>query len=116
MAETASHMEDLTQKKCKPCEGGIPPMSEKQIREYLRRVPGWEFLGGEITRSFAFKNYYQTTAFVNAVAWIAHSEDHHPMMEFGYKNCTVRYSTHAISAISENDFICAAKINTLLKT
>ena len=65
-------------------------------------------------KSYQFKDYYQTMAFVNAVAWISHQENHHPDLEVSYKNCKVHYITHAINALSENDFICAAKINALL--
>ena len=106
---------DLARKKCKPCEGGTKPLSEGEIREYLKGVNGWSYAGGEVTKSFTFKNYYETTAFVNAVAWIAHREDHHPQIEFGYKTCKVSWSTHAIKGISENDFISAAKVEELLK-
>jgi 4a-hydroxytetrahydrobiopterin dehydratase len=63
---------------------------------------------------FQFKNYYETMAFVNAVAWVAHREDHHPDLEVGYNKCTVRYSTHSVGGLSENDFICAAKVDSLL--
>ena len=107
-------MKMLADKKCKPCEGGTLPLTEPQIRDMLKQVNGWDYINGEITKTFPFKNYYQTTAFVNAVAWIAHREDHHPDIEFGYKTCQVRYSTHAIKGISENDFICAAKIDALV--
>lgn len=68
----------------------------------------------EIQRTFAFKNYYQTIAFVNALAWIAHREDHHPELQVSYKHCVVHYSTHSVGGLSENDFICAAKIDALL--
>ncbi len=68
----------------------------------------------EIYRLFKFKNYYETIAFVNAVAWIANQEDHHPDMDVSYNRCLVRYTTHAIGGLSENDFICAAKINALI--
>lgn len=88
-------------------------MSTNQVNDMLARVDGWAVEGDGITKTFTFKNYYQTMAFVNAVAWIAHTEDHHPGMEVGYKTCRVRYSTHAIGGISENDFICAAKIDAL---
>jgi 4a-hydroxytetrahydrobiopterin dehydratase len=70
--------------------------------------------GLAIERSFRFKNYYQTIAFVNALAWIAHSEDHHPELTVGYNRCTVHFSTHSIGGLSENDFICAARIDSLL--
>ena len=89
-------------------------MTEAQIREALQKLSGWSYENGVIVRTFTFKNYYQTVSFVNAVAWIAHQEDHHPDIAFDYKTCRVVYSTHAIGGISENDFICAAKINALL--
>jgi 4a-hydroxytetrahydrobiopterin dehydratase len=118
-----STSENLAQKKCKPCEGGTKPINENGIKVYLLKLAGWEHIarssasgqGGEIVKVFSFKNYHQTMAFVNAVAWIAHQEDHHPDMEVGYKTCKVKYSTHAIGGLSENDFICAAKIDQLLK-
>ncbi len=69
----------------------------------------------EIRRLFTFKGFHQTMAFVNAVAWIAHRENHHPDLEVGYNRCLVRYRTHAIGGLSENDFICAAKVDRLLR-
>ncbi len=69
--------------------------------------------GVTIQRSFRFKNYYQTIAFVNALAWVAHHEDHHPDLEVGYNRCVVRYSTHSVGGLSENDFICASRIDAL---
>lgn len=89
------------------------PLEEERIRALLAEVPGWTLEGREIVRTCAFKNYYRTVAFVNAVVWVAHREDHHPEIAFGYKTCTIRYTTHAIGGLSENDFICAAKINAL---
>jgi 4a-hydroxytetrahydrobiopterin dehydratase len=106
---------EFAQRKCKPCEGGAKPLEEAAIREALSRLDGWKYEGGSITKTFAFKNYYETVSFVNSAAWIAHREDHHPDVTFGYKSCTVRYSTHAVKGISENDFICAAKVDALLK-
>ena len=100
-------------RKCAPCEGGVEPKPEEEIRSVLAHLPGWAFENGELVRTFTFSNYYQTMAFVNALAWIAHAEDHHPDIEVGYKTCKVRYSTHAIGGISDNDFICAAKLNEL---
>ncbi|HHH42956.1 MAG TPA: 4a-hydroxytetrahydrobiopterin dehydratase [Gammaproteobacteria bacterium] len=70
--------------------------------------------GQTILREFRFKNYYQTIAFVNALAWVAHREDHHPDLEVGYNRCLVRYSTHSVGGLSENDFICAARIDALI--
>jgi len=104
---------DLVHRRCVPCEGGTTPHSEGAIHAALEQLDGWEYVEGEIVRVFDFRNYYETMAFVNAVAWISHSEDHHPEMEVGYKTCKVRYQTHAINGISDNDFICAAKLNEL---
>ncbi len=70
--------------------------------------------GRMIQRSFRFKNYYQTIAFVNALAWVAHQQDHHPDLEVGYNRCVVHYSTHSVGGLSENDFICAARIDALV--
>ncbi len=104
---------DLTTKQCKPCEGGVPPLSAEQVAEFLLQLEGWEREQKQITKTYAFKNYYQTMAFVNAVAWVSHREDHHPDMMVGYNECVVTYITHAIGGLSENDFICAAKLDKL---
>lgn len=106
--------EELKAKTCRPCEGGTPPLDPGTIRSLLKVLSGWEQQDDEIVKTFSFKNYYHTVAFVNAVAWLAHREDHHPEMTFGYKTCTVRYSTHSVGGLSENDFICAAKVDALL--
>jgi 4a-hydroxytetrahydrobiopterin dehydratase len=105
---------ELVKKKCKPCHGGMPPLEEAQVQALLKQVPGWSAANHAISRTFLFKNYDETVAFVNAVAWIARREDHHPEVEFAYKSCRVRYTTHAIRGLSENDFICAAKVDALL--
>lgn len=89
-------------------------MTDAEMARYLEQVGAWNLVGGALERVFAFKNYYETMAFVNAVAWIAHREDHHPDIAAGYKSCMVRYVTHAIGGLSENDFICAAKIDALV--
>ena len=104
---------ELAHKKCKPCEGVMPPLSASEVAILMEQLEGWEFLEKKIRKDFQFKNYYQTMAFVNAVAWISHREDHHPDLTVGYNNCRVEYTTHAIGGLSENDFICAAKIDTL---
>ena len=110
-------MSDLSKKTCKPCEGGVLPLNKEQIVSQLMEIPKWQVDPTGIQRLFRifeFKNYYQTMAFVNAVAWIAHSENHHPDLEVGYNKCIVNYSTHAVKGLSLNDFICAAKIDVLL--
>ena len=106
----------LASKRCVPCEGGVPAVAPDAARSMMSQLSAqWKLAGDakSISAQFAFKNYYQTTAFVNAVAWIAHQEDHHPDISFGYKTCAVTYSTHAIGGLSENDFICAAKVDAL---
>ena len=107
-------MSELTGKKCKPMDGSA--LSADEARGLLEQVDGWTLADDakQISRTFEFKNYYRTMAFVNAVAWIAHVEDHHPDMEVGYNRCSVRFSTHSVGGLSENDFICAAKIDQLL--
>ena len=104
---------ELVKKKCKPCAAGQPPMPEPEIARMLSQLPGWKYCAGVITKTYSFPNYLQTMAFVNATAWISHREDHHPDLSIGYNMCRVDYCTHAISGISENDFICAAKLEAL---
>ena len=106
---------ELRNKVCTPCEGGTDPLAPQEVAALLAGLDGWELKGSEIVRTFTFKNYYQTIGFVNALAWIAHGEDHHPDLAVAYKTCTVRFSTHSIGGLSENDFICAAKIDALVK-
>lgn len=109
-------MSDLKQQHCKPCEGGVDPLDATAARNLLSQAKGWALNDDatEISRTYNFKNFYETMAFVNALAWVAHKEDHHPDLEVGYKRCRVRYSTHAIKGLSMNDFICAAKLNDLI--
>ena len=79
----------------------------------LALVPGWTIDNNQLVRTFGFSNYYRTMAFVNALAFLSHAEDHHPEMTVTYKNCIVRYDTHTAHGLSDNDFICAAKANAL---
>lgn len=109
-------MSDLTQRHCAPCEGGVEPLNREQAESLLKQLhTGWSLSadGTEIVRELRFANYYETMAFVNAGAWISHRENHHPDLEVGYNRCRVRYSTHAIGGLSDNDFICAAKMDAL---
>jgi 4a-hydroxytetrahydrobiopterin dehydratase len=105
----------LSQRTCKPCEGGVQPLNDDRVRELLRQIPGWEHADGQIAKTYKFQDYHQTIAFVNAAAWISHQENHHPDLEVSYNRCRVRYSTHAIGGLSENDFICAAKVEALMR-
>ncbi len=106
----------LCDQRCVPCEGGVPALDSGEIAALLPQVPGWTLApdGTRIFRSVKFENYYEVMAFVNAVAWMAHREDHHPDLEVFYDRCVVRYTTHAIGGLSENDFVCAAKVDALL--
>lgn len=106
---------DLASGKCKPCEGGVAPLREQEIRNLLKLLDGWVYESGRIVKTYAFKNHYQAMAFANAAAWISHREDHHPDMTVGYDHCRVEYVTHAIDGLSENDFICAAKLDKLFE-
>lgn len=107
----------LSQQKCAPCEGGTSPLERSDAEGLLAQVDDDWSLSDDATgirREFKFKNFYRTMSFVNAVAWIANREDHHPDLEVGYNRCLVQFSTHAIGGLSQNDFICAAKIDDLL--
>ena len=108
-------MQTLVSKPCKPCKGGEGSLSQESIDNLLKQLDSWVQKDQSITKTFEFKNYYQTMAFVNTVAWLSHKEDHHPELKVTYKNCHIEYSTHAINGLTENDFICAAKIDALLK-
>jgi 4a-hydroxytetrahydrobiopterin dehydratase len=108
-------MNDLTAKRCQPCEGGVAPYTPAQAAEMLKQVKGWTIEQGRLVKVYPFTNYYQTMAFVNALAWISHREDHHPDLLVGYNKCRVEYMTHAIGGLSENDFICAAKCDALFR-
>lgn len=110
----AGNVIDLAAKRCTPCEEGTPPLGDEEVGRLLAGVPGWEHADGSIARRFEFKNWCQTMAFVNVVAWVAHCENHHPNLEVSYRTCRVRYTTHAIGGLSENDIICAAKVNALI--
>ncbi len=106
-------MSELKHQHCKPLEGQ-PPMVAAQIQAHLDQASGWTLRDGAIERRYDFGNFHDTMAFVNALAWIAHREDHHPDLVVSYNRCVVRYSTHSVGGISINDFICAAKVNALL--
>ena len=100
---------------CIPRKGSEHRLSEARIRELMPELPGWELVenGHALVKTFTFKNYYRTMAYVNALAYMAHAEDHHPDLGVHYDRCVVRYSTHDVGGLSENDFICAAKAETL---
>lgn len=108
---------DLRQKHCESCEGIGQPLNKEQIQNLLPQLDKNWFLSEnvkQIKRSFSFANFYETMAFVNALAWIANVENHHPDLEVGYNYCHVTFMTHALSGLSMNDFICASKVDALL--
>jgi 4a-hydroxytetrahydrobiopterin dehydratase len=107
---------DLTDKHCVPCEGGVDPIDRTEAEALLKELPDWVLSedGKMISRRFEFKGFYRTVAFINAMAWIVNQENHHPDFSAGYNYCEVGFTTHAIDGLSENDFICAAKVSALL--
>ena len=108
---------ELVSRRCEPCEGGVPPLEAAAVRELTGALDAnWCVTddGKAIVRVFEFAGYHRTISFVNAVAWVAENEGHHPDLKVHYGKVEVLYTTHAIDGLSENDFICAAKIDRLL--
>ncbi len=107
----------LTDRTCEPCRGGVPPMDRTRAGEMLNQLPGWELVddGKKLRRHFKFKNFSQATDFVNHVAEIANTEDHHPEIRFGYGFAEVETYTHKIGGLHENDFILAAKVSHIVE-
>ena len=98
----------------KNCTPNAPALTADEIDELLGQLAGWAVIDGTLQTSFSFRNYYETIAFVNAMAWVSHQQDHHPDLTVSYKLCGVSYSTHSADGeLSENDFICAAKVSAL---
>ena len=106
-------MTPLAEQHCTSLHAGSPALDEDAAGELLAQIPGWSIAGGTIVRDFTFSDFFGTMAFVNALAWIAHREDHHPELVVGFDHCEVRYRTHSVGGLSVNDFICAAKIEAL---
>lgn len=109
-------MSELAERKCKPCEGGIAALSREAAGELLAQISsGWRLSedARHIRREFSFRDFYRTMSFVNALAHIANIENHHPDLEVGYNYCRVDFTTHAIRGLSENDFVCAAKVDLI---
>lgn len=108
---------DLTNKHCVPCEGGVDTVKQEAAEEMLADLPGWALSddGKMISRRFEFRGFFRTMSFINAMAWVVNNENHHPDFSAGYDFCQVGFTTHAIDGLSENDFICAAKVNALIE-
>jgi 4a-hydroxytetrahydrobiopterin dehydratase len=112
-------MTSLAEQRCKPCEGGVAPLTPEEAKGLMKQLAdAWKLAadGKSIRAEWKFRNFYHTMSFVNAVAHIANAEDHHPDMEVGYGYCRLTFNTHAIGGLSQNDFICAAKVDALPRT
>ncbi len=107
---------ELTRKKCQHRETAL---NDAEINEHLAAVENWTLQESKIVKTFVFKNYYETLAFVNAIAWVIHVEDHHPELVVTYNRCVVKFNTHSVNSgrggLSENDFICAAKVDAIFQ-
>ena len=114
MNPSAELGENLDGETCKPHKKGDRPLGLETIKGYLSLLPGWKLSAKKIVKNYEFKDFRETLGFVNALAFIANRENHHPDLEVGYKNCKVRYSSHDLGGLSKNDFICAAKIDGLM--
>ncbi|MBH44384.1 MAG: 4a-hydroxytetrahydrobiopterin dehydratase [Gammaproteobacteria bacterium] len=110
--------DDLSKKKCQPCEGGLDPMTYDEAKHLLSKLSnGWILSqdGKKIYKDYKTKNYYEITSLINLVIWLSNKEDHHPEINFSYNTARITYFTYAINGLSENDFICASKIDLATK-
>ena len=107
---------ELLSRQCRHLEDAL---SEAETKAYLAAIDGWSIENGKLTKTFGFANYYETMAFVNAIAYVFHAEDHHPELVVTYNRCVIRLDTHSVNGgqggISENDFICAAKVDAIFR-
>jgi len=113
-----SYMNDLLNKKCAPCEGGVLPFDTSEIHKYQKKVDGWDIIKNEkkifyLYKKYEFKNFLESKIFINKVGEISENEGHHPDISFGWGYAEIKITTHAIEGLSENDFILAAKIDQL---
>ena len=104
-------MTALKDQSCRHQSG--PALSDDEIARLLAEVPSWTVADGALCKRYDFTDFHQTMAFVNAVAWIAHQQDHHPQMQVGYNHCLLRWNTHSVGGLSVNDFIAAARVDAL---
>ena len=98
----------------KPCRHPAPQLSTDESSTLLMTLPHWKRDGSGIVRNFKFPDHYQLMAFLNALAWVAHRANHHPEVSYGFNQCCVRFISHDVGGLSENDFICAAKVDILV--
>lgn len=109
-----TNLAELAARSCRPLRGPEHALADDVLAAYLAVLPDWHRQDGVIGKTYRFANYHETMAFVNAVAFIAHREDHHPDLHVGYATCRVLFNTHDVGGISENDVVCAAKVEWLL--
>lgn len=105
-------LEQLLNRRSEAMEG-TTAMTASAVHDQLTVLPGWQYDGEFLRAAYSFANYYETLAFVNALAYVVHAEDHHPELLVTYNRCEVKFNTHSVGGISINDFICAAKVDTL---
>ncbi len=111
-------MSELFEKKCVPCEGGVPALDISEIHKYQKKIDGWDVIKNEkniyfLEKKFTFQNFVESQKFVNEVGRISEEEGHHPEILFGWGYAKINISTHAIEGLSENDFILASKIDKI---
>jgi len=107
--------DELASRHCAHHSGAIDRLTDAETAVLLAALPGWRIENGQLARSFSFADFDETMAFVNALAWIARREDHHPDLAVGYGRCRIAWSTHDVGGLSMNDFVCAAKIEALIE-
>lgn len=104
-------LEQLLAAHCRPLATGA--LQPADVQAQLQVLPEWRLEAGAVVRTYRFADYHETIAFVNALAWVAHGQDHHPDLVVSYNRCEVRFTTHSVGGISDNDFICAARADAL---
>lgn len=115
MSSPANRADALSSMRCTPGVDCDTRLTQDRINALLKQLDHWMLYDRIIGKTFEFRNHYETMAFVNALAWVSHREDHHPDLTVGYNKCHVEYTTHSINGLSMNDFICAAKVDTLFR-
>ncbi|MDP0927948.1 4a-hydroxytetrahydrobiopterin dehydratase [Paracoccus onubensis] len=107
---------DWANRSCEPCRGGVSPMARDEIRQELADLTGWTLSedGTTISRRFEFKGFAKAVEMANLAAWLGNKQGHHPDISFGWGYCEVAFTTHDSGGVTENDLICAARLNALV--
>lgn len=106
--------DDLVALAARHCKAGAPTLTGAELAAHLSTLAGWSGTGARVEKMYTFANFHETMGFVNALAWIANREDHHPDLTVSYNRCVVAWSTHDAGGVTENDVVCAAKTDRLL--